>query len=150
MLNSILVSWWVPNFGGCFVTDQRGINSALDASARVHSVAYVKISAIAWDWSQTYRCGETVKVGCDDGKQKDRDTAETDDTRYLLVTGSTNNVALRYRGKAADPLVFGAPKIYTEGTLTVDRDGKFVEFVGKIDDFLSFEAYVSVSGKRCV
>jgi hypothetical protein len=148
MLNGIPQSLeWVPNFGGCFVTDQRGFSSALDASARMHSGAYVKINAIAWDWSQTHRCGETVKVDCDDGKQKDRDTAGTDDMKYSLVTGSTNNVVLRYRGKAADPLVFGAPKIDIEGTLTVDRVGKFVEFVGKVDDFPSFEAYVTVNGK---
>ena len=31
------------------------------------------------------------------------------------------------------------------GTLTVDRVNRFVEFVGKVDDFPAFEAYVSIN-----
>lgn len=46
---------WVPNLGGCFVTDQRGFSSLRDASARMHSEAYVKSNAITWDWSQLHR-----------------------------------------------------------------------------------------------
>jgi hypothetical protein len=148
MLNGIPQSLeWVPNFGGCFVTDQRGFSSSRDASARMHSEAYVKINAIAWDWSQTHRCGQTVKIDCDDGKERDSETAKADDMKFSVVAGSTSKVVLQYKGKAADPLVFGAPKIDIEGTLTVDRVGKFVEFVGKVDDFPSFEAYVTVNGK---
>jgi hypothetical protein len=107
-----------------------------DASARMHSEAYVKINAIAWDWSQLHRCGQTAKVDCDDGREKDYKTAKTDDMKFSLTSGSTSKVVLKYKGQAADLLVWGALKINIEGTLTVDRVGEFIEFIGTVDDFL--------------
>jgi hypothetical protein len=133
--------------GGCFVTDQRSFSNSRSASARMHSEAYVKINAIAWDWSQSNRCGQTDKVDCDSGKDEGQKTAGTDDMKFSLVSGSISKVVLEYKGSAGNPLVFAAPKIDMEGTLTVDRVGKYVEFVGKVDDFPAFEAYVSVNGR---
>jgi hypothetical protein len=42
--------------------------------------------------------------------------------------------------------VTGSPNIDLVGVLTVDRVGKFVEFIGKVDDFPAFEAYVTING----
>lgn len=148
MLNGLPESLeWVPNFGGCFVTDQRGFSSNQYASARMHSEAAVTISSSAYRWSQTHRCGLTVKVDCDNGNERDRATAGTGNMKYSLVSGSNNRVVLKYSGQASDPLVTGAPRIDIEGTLTVDRVSRYVEFSGKVDDFPSFEAYFMVNGR---
>ena len=52
-------------------------------------------------------------------------------------------------GKAArnNPSVTLSPNIDLIGTLTVDCV-KFVEFVGKVDEFPAFEAYVSINGNQ--
>lgn len=149
MLNGIPQALeWVPNFGGCFVTDQRSWSSLTTASARMHSEARILLSSQGtYDWTQTHRCGRTVKVDCDDGAEKDSATASTKDMGFSLRSGSSRKVVLDYSGKASDPLVSGAPKIDILGTLTVDWDRRSVEFNGKVDDFPAFEAYVVVNGK---
>lgn len=64
-----------------------------------------------------------------------------------VAGGSASRVSLKLKAGAGNPLVPGAPKIDYEGTLTIDRVNKFVEFSGKVDDFPSFEAYVMIDGK---
>ncbi|KAL1597513.1 hypothetical protein SLS59_007210 [Nothophoma quercina] len=71
----------------------------------------------------------TDKVDCDDGKDEGRRTAGTDDMKFSLVSGSTSKVVLKYKGSAANPLVPLAPKIDMEGTLTIDRTAKYVEYL---------------------
>lgn len=137
---------WVPNFGGCFVTDQRDFSYDRYASQRMHSEAQVIIENSYYKFTQVHRCGETVKVDCVSGKERDHATASTSEMNYTLVKGNADKVVLNYIGKASDPLVFGAPKIDIEGTLTVDRVNRYVQFVGKVDDFPSFEAYAIVNG----
>lgn len=67
--------------------------------------------------------------------------------KFSLVSGSTSKVVLKYKGSAANPLVPLAPKIDMEGTLTIDRTAKYVNYLEKVDDFPAFKAYVSVNGK---
>ena len=55
-------------------------------------------------------------------------------------------MVLDFKAARNNPLVFGSPDIDLKGTLTVDRVGKFVEFVGQVDEFPGFEAYVSING----
>lgn len=53
---------------------------------------------------------------------------------------------LDFKAARNNPLVRGSPNIDLVGTLTVDRVNRFVEFVGKVDEFPAFEAYVSING----
>lgn len=53
---------------------------------------------------------------------------------------------LSYSAARNNPLVAFSPDIDLTGTLTVDRVGKYVEFVGLVDEFPAFEAYVSING----
>ncbi|SMQ46016.1 unnamed protein product [Zymoseptoria tritici ST99CH_3D7] len=136
---------WLPKSGGCFATDQRTFASSISASARMHSQASVSISAKKYTWSHIHRCGQTLKVDCDDGKVKKRGTASTKDMKFTLKSGSTKKVVLNYVGTANNPLVI-APNIDVVGTLTIDRVKKLVKFEGKVDEFPAFEAYATLNG----
>lgn len=74
------------------------------------------------------------------------ETQDADGLKFLEKSSSGDRVVLEYEGAASNPLVTLAPDIDLKGTLTVDRVQGFVEFVGKVDDFPAFEAYVSVNG----
>lgn len=84
------------------------------------------MSGSAYDWSQTHRCGQTVKVDCDDGAEKDQATAGTGDMVFSIKASTSRKVVLGYSGLASDPLVTGAPIIDIVGTLTIDRTNKYV------------------------
>ena len=136
----------VPVIGDCFLTDQRSFSSAISAPARMHSQATVKVSSVTNSWSQVHFCGETVEVDCEDGDVESRKTQTNSGMAFNLILGSNNKVILDFKAARNNPLVTGSPDIDLVGTLTVDRVGKFVEFVGKVDDFPAFEAYVSING----
>jgi hypothetical protein len=137
----------LPIIGDCFLTDHRSFDSALGASARMHSDAFIWIKPDGtYTWNQGHSCGETIEVDCEDGDEEGRETAGTEDMSFTEREGNGDRVVLGYKGAGANPLVFAAPDIDLEGTLTLDRVGGFVEFVGKVDEFPAFEAYVSING----
>lgn len=143
---------FLPVFGGCFLGDQRSFSSDDKATARMHSRAWVQIGpdmgSKGYKMQQQHFCSPTTKVDCDDGSVKDEGTAGNEGMKFTEVAGgSANRVSLKLKAGAGNPLVPGAPKIDYEGTLTIDRVNKFVEFSGKVDDFPSFEAYVMIDGK---
>lgn len=133
---------------GCYLGDSRGFSSNDDsATARMHSRAWIQISPSKWHWTQQHFCSPTHKVDCDDGDLIKTDTADADDMKFTLVRADTTSVVLKLKAAASNPLQLYAPKIDLEGTLTVNRVERYVQFEGKVDDFPSFEAYVKVDGK---
>ncbi|KAL4923643.1 uncharacterized protein BDV17DRAFT_276565 [Aspergillus undulatus] len=135
----------IPIVGDCFLTDQRGFSNASDAKARMSSQAWVWINPKGYRWSQQHYCDETTEVDCEDGDVEGRETQNNDGMKFSLLTGSNTSVILGFQAARNNPLVTGSPDIDLTGTLIVDRDDKFVEFVGKVDEFPAFEAYVSIN-----
>lgn len=136
----------IPIIGGCFLTDQRSFSSARGASSRMHSEAFIWVKPDGYTWSQEHHCGETVKVDCGDGHVEGRKTQNNDNMAFKLLSGSSSRVVLDFKAGRNNPLVAFSPDINLEGTLTVDRVNKFVQFQGKVDEFPAFEAYVSING----
>lgn len=136
----------IPIIGDCFLTDQRGFSSARGASARMRSEATIWIKPDGYTWSQEHSCGETTEVDCEDGDVEGRKTQNNDNMAFRLSSGSSGRVILVFKAGRNNPLVTFSPNIDLIGTLTVDRINKFVEFVGKVDEFPAFEAYVSING----
>lgn len=110
------------------------------------SQALVWIKPDGFTWSQNHHCGETVEVDCEDGDVEGRETQNNDDMAFKQLSGSASRVVLDFKAARNNPLVTFSPSIDLIGTLTVDRVNKFVEFVGKVDEFPAFEAYVSING----
>ncbi|KAL9100192.1 MAG: hypothetical protein Q9187_009393, partial [Circinaria calcarea] len=136
----------IPIIGDCFLTDQRGFSSASGAKARMHSQARVWVKPDGYQWSQNHYCGETTEVDCEDGDVEGRKTQNNDNMAFGVLSGSSTKVVLDFKAAENNPLVTGSPNIDLIGTLTVDRVNKFVEFVGKVDEFPAFEAYISING----
>lgn len=139
----------IPVVGDCFLTDQRSFSSDSGASARMFSQALVHVSSAgssASSWSQQHHCGETVEVDCEDGEVEDRKTQNNDHMDFDERERSSSRIVLGFKAGRNNPLVTFSPDIDLEGTLTVDRVNRFVEFVGKVDDFPAFEAYVKING----
>jgi hypothetical protein len=136
----------LPVFGDCFLTDQRTFSSSKTAKARMHSEARVSFTSSGHSWTQRHYCDETTEVDCEDGDVEGRKTQRNDNMSFQLSSGSSSRVALNFKAAQNNPLVTLSPNIDLVGTLTVDRAGKYVEFVGKVDSFPAFEAYVSING----
>ncbi|THC97665.1 hypothetical protein EYZ11_002828 [Aspergillus tanneri] len=136
----------IPIIGDCFLTDQRGFSSASDAKSRMHSQAWVWVNPNGYRWSQRHYCDETTEVDCEDGDVEGRKTQNNDNMAFKVLKGSSTRVVLEFQAAQNNPLVTGSPDIDLIGTLTVDRVDQFVEFVGKVDEFPAFEAYVSING----
>jgi hypothetical protein len=136
----------LPFIGDCFLTDHRSFGSASGASARMHSETWIWIKPDGYSWDQAHRCGETIEVDCEDGDEEGKETAGTEDMSFTEKEGSSSRVVLDFKAAGANPLVFAAPNIDLEGTLTLDRVNQYIEFVGKVDNFPAFEAYVSING----
>ena len=135
--------------GDCFFTDQRGFSSARGASARMTSEASISINSDnSYFWSEEHYCGETVEVDCEDGDVEGRETQTNENMAFTDVSGGANVgvVVLNFKAARNNPLVPFSPDIDLVGTLTVDRVNRFVEFVGLVDEFPAFEAYVSING----
>lgn len=136
----------IPVFGDCFLTDQRSFSADSGASARMFSQALIHVSPNGASWSEQHHCGETVEVDCEDGDVEGKETQNNDNMDFEERTASSSRVVLGFKAARNNPLVTLSPDIDLEGTLTVDRVNKFVEFVGKVDDFPAFEAYVKING----
>ncbi|KAL9108311.1 MAG: hypothetical protein Q9227_006909 [Pyrenula ochraceoflavens] len=139
----------IPIIGGCFLTDQRGFSNAVGSSARMTSETWVWIKPglpSGFQWSQHHYCGQTEEVDCGDGDVEAKKTQNADNMAFGVLSGSDRKVVLDFKAAESNPLVAIAPNIDLKGTLTVDRVGRYVEFVGKVDDFPAFEAYVSING----
>ncbi|KAF5854843.1 hypothetical protein ETB97_011061 [Aspergillus alliaceus] len=135
----------IPIIGDCFLTDQRGFSNASDAKSRMSSHAWVWIKPKGYRWSQRHYCDETTEVDCEDGGVEGTETQNNESMRFRLLSGSNTSVVLGFQAARNNPLVTGSPDIDLMGTLIVDHDDKFVEFVGKVDEFPAFEAYVSIN-----
>ena len=137
----------IPIIGDCFLTDQRSFDSARGASARMTSEAFVWVRPDGFNWSEEHHCGESTEVDCEDGAVEATDTQSNENMAFTLQRGDSSAVVLDFKAARNNPLVTFSPDIDLVGTLTVDRINKFVEFVGKVDEFPAFEAYVSINGK---
>ena len=136
----------IPVIGDCFLTDQRDFSSDKFATARMTSKAVITIKPDSYDWSEEHFCGESTEVDCEDGEVEETDTQNNENMSFTESSGSSNSVVLDFKAARNNPLVTFSPDIDLVGTLTVDRVNKFVEFVGKVDQFPAFEAYVWING----
>ncbi|KAI9862247.1 MAG: hypothetical protein M1813_004722 [Trichoglossum hirsutum] len=136
----------IPIIGDCFLTDQRGFDSASGAKSRMNSEAWIWVRPDGYSWSQEHHCDESTEVDCEDGDVEGTKTQTNNNMAFKELSGSSSKVVLDFKAARNNPLVTGSPDIDLIGTLTVDRVNKFVEFVGKVDEFPAFEAYVSING----
>ncbi|THC88373.1 hypothetical protein EYZ11_012183 [Aspergillus tanneri] len=120
----------IPITGDCFLTDQRGFSNASGASSRMQSQVWVWVRPNGYRWSQRRYCDETIEVDCEDGDVEERKKQNNDTMAFKVLN------------------VTGSPDIDLRGTLTVDREHKFVEFIGTVDDFPAFES--GLGQARCL
>jgi hypothetical protein len=135
----------IPIIGDCFLTDQRSFTSESGAKARMHSQVWVWVKPDGYQWTQEHHCDETTEVDCEDGDVEGKKTQNNDNMAFGVLSGSSSKVVLDFKAAENNPLVTASPNIDLVGTLTVDRANGFVEFVGKVDEFPAFEAYVSIN-----
>lgn len=112
----------------------------------MHSQAFVWVKPDGYTWSQEHHCGETTEVDCEDGDVEEKKTQNNENMSFTESSGSSSRVVLEFNAARNNPLVTLSPDIDLKGTLTVDRVNRFVEFVGMVDEFPAFEAYVSING----
>lgn len=112
----------------------------------MNSEAWIWIKPDSYTWSEEHHCDESTEVDCEDGDVEATKTQNNDNMAFNELSGSSNQVVLGFKAARNNPLVTPSPDIDLVGTLTVDRVNKFVEFVGKVDEFPAFEAYVSING----
>lgn len=111
------------------------------------SQALVQVRPDGFSWSENHHCGETVEVDCEDGDVEGRETQNNDNMHFKQSgASSSSTLVLEFKAARNNPRVTLSPDIDLKGTLTVDRVNKFVEFVGKVDEFPAFEAYVKING----
>lgn len=85
-------------------------------------------------------------MDCEDGDVEGTETQNNDNMAFAELRGDSSVVVLDFKAARNNPLVAFSPDIDLVGTLTVDRVNRFVEFVGLVDEFPAFEAYVSING----
>lgn len=144
-----------------FLGDHRGFSDDVTAPARIHSIAVITglDGPVPTLRSATTVCGETVEISVD-GDVIGRATAPADRCRFLNLRGNASVdpnggvivddpspllVQLDFEAAAGNPLMLGAPDIDLLGVLRIDRAANRIRFVGAVDDFPAFEAYVAVN-----
>ncbi|MBZ0287875.1 MAG: hypothetical protein K8I30_09700, partial [Anaerolineae bacterium] len=134
----------------CYLTDQRGFSSDINAHARMHSEIEIDMQA-GVILHQLHRCDETIEVDCDNGKEKCRQSAETGQMKFsglkvsqegaitLEISGSTHNPCLKVANIAV------SPNLDYNGTISIVplRDGVSVAFKGNIETYPAFEMYAA-------
>ena len=65
---------------------------------------------------------------------------------FRTVSSSSSKVVLDFRASRNNPVI-PSPNIDIVGTLIVDRTNKYVEFLGIVDNFPAFEAYVAIQDR---
>lgn len=133
-----------------YLTDQRGFDSTLTASARIHSEVEVDVNT-ATRLTELHRASETVMLGIEPLSD-------------LAITLCARTADLRGSAQFSDPIRFGSaiqfnvnaagsnpcsppftPDIDFSGIITINIRDSTVSFRGLIDDFPAFEMYVSAN-----
>jgi hypothetical protein len=133
-------------FSDCFITDNRTFSADILSSARVRAVALLDLSGAAPALRQKVSAGLSVELDCEDGDEEATGSADTVRTTYQDLKGTSDFFDLRLEMHANDPLFRSAPDVDAVGQISV-IDKSILTFVGKIDDFPSFEAYVKRGGR---
>lgn len=139
----------------CYLTDQRGFSSDVDAPARMHSDIEVDVlrSRII---HQHHQCFETIEVDCETGEETCRKSADTDGMSFtdFEVSGDKHMITIKLQGSSKNPCLEVAslkvsPNVDYVGTVTIELDPSghlaTVAFDGRVEIYPAFEMYVRVN-----
>lgn len=136
----------------CFLTDQRGFSSDINASYRMHSEFRLDFTKSPVAMKSMNACGCTTEVDCEDGDVEYTGRGDTSRMSITLKHGAskspddpmtvTMKCAAAHPGSIASRL-FG--DIDYVGEITIDRGRRRLEFEGKLDAFPAFEAYATIN-----
>lgn len=138
----------------CFLTDQRGFSSDINAHTRTHSEIEIDVKQ-GKILREFHKCDPTIQVDCATGEEicnkaataeymKFSDFEVNGDTITVKLSGSARNGCLEV---ASIPL---APSLDYNGTITitlVDDGCCVLEFEGKIETYPAFEMYASLDNE---
>ncbi len=133
-------------FSDCFITDNRVFSADILSSARVRAVALLDLSGPVPSLRQKISAGLSVELDCEDGAEERTGSADTARTKYEKLVGTSDFFDLNMEIHANDPLFSGSPDVDAVGKISV-IDKSILTFVGKVDDFPSFEAYAKRGGR---
>jgi hypothetical protein len=140
----------------CFLTDQRGFSSDIDASARTHSQIEIDLGTASLI-GQQHHCCETIQVDCDDGAEKCRDVADHSQMEFtnFTVSEAERTIQVDLQGSARNPCFEVAniklsPNLDYKGVISITLDetksSATIFFEGNIEPYPAFEMYLSLNG----
>jgi hypothetical protein len=143
-------------FKAWFLTDQRRFSSEIDASARMHSQIDIDVQSGSLIDEQ-HRCGDSIEVNAEDGIEKCRKTATSDQMKFsnFTVTDAGRKITVELEGSAKNPCmeiagITVSPNLDYKGVITImldeARQCASVCFAGHIETYPAFEMYVSANG----
>lgn len=136
----------VPTLPYCFLTDQRIFSSSSDASSRVQARAILSFDGSNFTFTEANRCFPTHRVDCSTGVLAETGTATADRIKFSNPRINGNRLRINLSGAANNPLVSPSPDIDFNGLLTINLQDYTASFVGYVEPFPSFEAYVRIAG----
>jgi hypothetical protein len=144
--NQTKIAGPVPGISDCFLTDQRSFDSSRRASSRLHSEGVLYIDGDNLLLNQSHRCDPTIEIDCESGTEECNKSGDTSRMKLTLLSSvvTDNKARINVELAANNPCFFGSPDIDVQGEFTVDFTEETVVFIGKVEPFPAFEAYVAI------
>lgn len=136
----------IPGVSDCFLTDNRSFSSDPSASCRMHSELVLDPDSLDHS-AERHHCDPTIEVDCENGNIECEKSADSGRMKFLRPAISDSVLTLDLEAASNNGCFSGSPDIDYEGTLTLNKVTRILEFVGKVDDFPAFESYVLVNGR---
>jgi hypothetical protein len=135
----------IPFVSDCYLTDNRGFDSNIQALSRMHSEIEIDVTGPTIV-SFKHRCDPTHEIDCKYGDEECTESGNTSDMSFSNLRSSSGLIQVDLKAAANNPCHRGSPYIDYEGTITINVGARTVEFNGKIDEFPAFEMYASING----
>jgi hypothetical protein len=129
----------------CFLSDSRGFSNDIKASSRLHLEAEADLSSRLWSFPTPTSSG-TAELDCEDMEVECEQVANPTASQFPATDANIDMKPFSFSATASDPCVTGAPAIDVNGKVTIDTRRRIISFIGMIEPFPAFEAYVSVDG----
>ena len=137
-------------FSDCFLSDSRGFSTAIAASSRIHLELDANLSSKSWTFAAPRSSG-TAEIDCEDNDVECEAVAKPNAKGYAGVPIQLPGVGpqfmqFSFSATASDPCVTAAPDIDMNGIVSINPTARLVGFIGMIEPFPAFEAYVTIDG----
>lgn len=132
-----------PPLTGCFLTDNRGFSTEMNATSRFGGKISIDVQTGAVSW--TTLKGVTSELKCDTGEQIcQKHSGEMGFSVVGIQSGRKGTAA--FKGAASNPCLAVAPNIEFNGIVAWDLDNRLIKVTGNVDVFPAFEGFLVLPG----